>query len=494
MANRTTPIATALALIVLGLSTPSALAWKFAVMGDSQWDQYDPTGNNVNTVAVNAIKACNQAFISAGVSFVVQVGDQFDLEGEDNAGLRTRLEANSDLNLAGIPYYALRGNHDGGLGTQAFFNEYFIPASTDARPVSICAADTSSYAVTVNNVKIVLLDFTSASGDSAMLDQTTSWMDEQLSLDDHQHAFVFQHRNLVGQAHKNNMFGESDDENPDQQNQFYATLAKNGVRYDISGHDHMHYRSIVTSPDGLSRVHQLICCATSSRYYTPSAPFSARDEPISNETGRIGYYIFDIDGPRVTVDFYETIPLENGDVAENPTWTLAESFGYSLNGKEFLVSAGSDFAGVADSYKTTGMSLSGTNGDVATTFDGRPVVKDINTGWTDRTGALLSEILTLWGLRDIGQSSMATAFATLTMSYDASGLVNDPHIAWKNDDGTWLALGSVVNPDGTISALISGDGDYAVVPEPSIMSLVLISGTMLVQKRASRRRADYGRP
>jgi len=49
-----------------------------------------------NGVAVNQAKACNQAFVNAGVDFVIQVGDLGN--SGTTAGLCNQLDANSLLN------------------------------------------------------------------------------------------------------------------------------------------------------------------------------------------------------------------------------------------------------------------------------------------------------------------------------------------------------------------------------------------------------------
>lgn len=64
------------------------------------------------------------------------------------------------------------------------------------------------------------------------------------------------------------------------ENEFIACMQDNGVPLVISGHDHNHYLSTVTSPDGKSKVDQLITQTDSSKFYTPSAPYSNNDLKI----------------------------------------------------------------------------------------------------------------------------------------------------------------------------------------------------------------------
>ena len=84
-----------------------------------------------------------------------------------------------------------------------------------------------------------------------------------------------------------------------------ASMQANGVRYVISGHDHHHYNSVVTSPDqqqpGAPAHHRSPTVPSST---PPARPSRANDVPVEQDLDRIGYYIFTVDGPRVTIDYY----------------------------------------------------------------------------------------------------------------------------------------------------------------------------------------------
>lgn len=320
--------AAALALVTCG--TAPAEQWSFGVMGDTQWGCKSDMANNPNSVPVGIIKQINTEFFNHGVKFVIQVGDLTD-DGSI-AGLKTRFDANDSLKSAGIDFYALRGNHEDNRAAQKFFRKHCIPESTSSAKVSINPSDHTSYSVTCNNTKLVLLDITAADSTSAM-DADTSWMDSELAADDHTNAFVLGHKNLQGQNHKDNMFGDGNDANPAQQNSFIADLARHNVPLYISGHDHMHNRSTVTSPDGKSSVQQLICASDSYKFYNPQTPFSSRNVQISQELYTIGYYIFTVDGTKVKVDYYAA---PNGvgdhDLIETPSlrFSLHESWTYDF--------------------------------------------------------------------------------------------------------------------------------------------------------------------
>jgi hypothetical protein len=230
----------------------------------------------------------------------------------------------------------------------------------------------------------------------------------------------------------------------------------------MSGHDHMHHRAIVKGPlpnlDGShSQVQEIMCSSNSYKFYIPQTTSNDTtynlpafgmllETPIQQELFAVGYYIFTVDGPRVTVEYYSS---PNGcagdcDLTATPVLTFSkrETFGYSLNGQEFLVPQGGSYTAVQDSlYGTDAKILSGTNGSMATDHAGRSQTKTVNTGWTRKTNRnTVSNVLTLWGMDDLG--SEQTDVYTLSMSYDrllpiqlGKGLLG---IATKDENGDWV--------------------------------------------------------
>lgn len=49
-------------------------------------------------------------------------------------------------------------------------------------------------------------------------------------------------------------------------------MDRGNVHTVASGHDHMHHRSLVVSPDGQSKVEQLIAGNDSAKFYPPRVP------------------------------------------------------------------------------------------------------------------------------------------------------------------------------------------------------------------------------
>ncbi|MEI6208540.1 MAG: metallophosphoesterase [Desulfuromonadales bacterium] len=493
------------------LTKPSAAAWSFGVMADTQWIGADD-GKNPNTVAVSIIQQLNQEFIKKGVKFVVQVGDITD-SGSVTA-IDTTALFRQPLYNAGIGFFPLRGNHeDKGAASIAEYKNVFpqtqngkmnatpFASISSAKRVNPDAALQPSPTVTgsaftigtnfsspsVNgstNLKglsyafdyaptsgtgatFVLLDqFTPADGKN--VDGTTfslataiaaqqSWIDSVLSgRAANTHAFTFSHKGVITENHVDALFGNDPSASPVAQDAFIKSLATNNVAYHMLGHDHIYDRSIITTTDGGSyKFHQILCASDSSKFYIPSTPAVdvlydlmglgtttgkstkqiARQTQIVQELNTIGYYIFTVDGPTVTVDYYSA-PVyptySSGEylISASPTLVFSkrDTFGKSLNGKEFVVAQGMPYNSyVQDSYKnsstgktTTAQILGGVNGTALFDGSGRPLNKAVDTGWAPKTSATASDVLTLWGMA-IGLGSSTSDTYALSLSFDPTG-------------------------------------------------------------------------
>jgi hypothetical protein len=257
-------------------------------------------------------------------------------------------------------------------------------------------------------------------------------------------------------------------------NTFLSLLAANNVKYMISGHDHHHYNSIVTSPDNASQVHQLICQSDSSKFYTPANPVSPNDAPVEQDLYRVGYYVFTVDGPRVTIDYYAdthgnwqsdgnypygSIDLVNYPNKVTPTFAFAKrsTTGYSLNGKEILVSQGGSYVLTDDTSKavvngetgyfgTTAKVLNGTNGSTSATNYGKATKKAVDTGWAPKPAVYGagSDVFTLWGMTDLGSDRSDTY--VLSMTIDPA---IDLSIDRQNHGFLTVIAGLTRNPDGS---------------------------------------------
>lgn len=551
------------ALFVL-LQLPVALLaapWKFGVMGDTQWTCPDPAGKNPRTVPVSIIEQVNRQFIDAGVKFVIQVGDLSD-DGRE-VSEEERVVAARSLIDAGIGFFAFRGNHeaqkkndngygaassrqrypqtrDGGFVTQA--GKHYTIGSNFSSPIKVSRdLDGLSYSfdrgegeerarfVFIDNWPLpgrVVANSTHYPSGYTIADQQP-WISERLDKRKRRtpHAFVLSHQPMIGEGHQDTLFSGYANEHTDWQNAFFASLQQNGVRYYICGHDHLHQRSIITSPDGKSQVEQLIAQSVSTKFYKPGYLDDARwfgqksrEISISQERETVGYYIYTIDGPTVTVDYYSddhghwqsdaSYPqgASRPDTGVTPTFHFVkkESWSYSLNGKQFLVPQGASYTVVSDRFSGSearildGFNASESKDDTLDTAGGkgRPLAKAVNTGWiavdyskpADRN--LASSIFLLSGLGEQGNDRTDTF--VLSMNYDPAktraiaggrfGLVSKNAAGrWINAveantvgtatfiDGPWkpgYALGShgIDRKRHRVWAVLNHDGAFAVGP------------------------------
>jgi hypothetical protein len=180
----------------------------------------------------------------------------------------------------------------------------------------------------------------------------------------------------------------------------------------------------------------------------------------------------------VTVDYYAasvgtpTLASDHGEytISSTPWLNFAkeDSFGYSLNGKEFFVPEGGSYTQVKDTFRgTTAQILGGSNTSTATDSEGRPFTKDVTTGWAPDTSCdgLASNVFTLWGLTDVGGSASDTY--TLSLSY--RGWSHGVTLVTKNARGCWVKAADG-NLCGTAKAVVGpwkasyGLGTYGVDP------------------------------
>ncbi|MEI8186993.1 MAG: metallophosphoesterase [Chlorobiaceae bacterium] len=511
---KTALILAVLLSLVIGAASASAEPWKFGVMGDSQWTTADPANANPSTVPVAIINQVNQEFIKAGVKFVIAVGDLSD-DGNDISEM-TRAKAAQPLIDAGIGFFPFRGNHEtvginNSFGLPVFRSNYpqtrtgsFTKTDHQQYTVGGCFSSpievsddlngmsySFDYGDQENKARFVIIDTwaTPTKVDKNpngyaygyTVNDQQAWISSRL--DKHarktEQAFVFSHQPLMAEGHQDTMFNGGTNSNPEWQNNFFASMQDNGVKYFISGHDHIHQRSIIASPDGKSHIEEIICASNSSKFYTPK-PLDdlkwfgqkTRETSIAQERYTVGYYIYTVDGPRVTIDYYSddhgswmsdaSFPNGAGKAVTGITpafhFIKKETWSYSTNGREFLIPQAASYAKVSDSFNgTIARILDGTNNSIERdgtleTKDGigRKLTKTVDTGWIEKqvplqskNGACLaSNIICLTGMGDLGRQQ--TDVYTLSISYDPDKL--HPHhgkdglfaLATKDVDGNWV--------------------------------------------------------
>ena len=425
-----------------------------------------------------------QELFNAGIGFYPLSGNHDDGESGELTTIYPQTQ-NAIMNMTPAGAFAVP-NPD--AATQPFpvqsgrpFKVGTISASP-AAPDGLAGLD---YAVDYRNARLVFLDQFSTPSDPAheALDSNdVAWMNGQLAgRPAGTQAFVFGHKGIITENHTDTLFGNDPSADPSLQDTFISDLQNNGVHYYIGGHDHMYNRALVASPDFKSSVQDIISQSDASKFYIPlgapgngTAPlpdykqsndytydvpaFGAPREteiaqqaavgPATTGTVHVGYFIVTVDGPKVTVDYYSapvTATL-NGSVyligtTPKMTFVKQETFGYSLNGKEFFVPQGKPYTTVADQFQgTKARILGGTNDSTATDAAGRELTKDVTTGWTcrPRHHGLASNVLTLWGLADVGASSTDTYALSMSTSRCNGRDAQLGTLVAKNDEGRWV--------------------------------------------------------
>jgi len=337
-----------------------------------------------------------------------------------------------------------------------------------------------TYSFDVNNARFVLIDQFNPpdnmgpNGQAAYSINTTvvqqkPWISSVLSNKPAgiQHSFVFSHKGLITQQHIDTLFGDCPADaatavyNGKTQagsvgmNDFIRTLSSNKAKLYFCGHDHIHNRSIVKSTDdnGAAQVTHILCQSASSKFYTPNennaagqAPvppctsndafycpttpasvYGTRQTQLSQELYTVGYYIVTVDGANVSVDYYSAPTYsvfssgKENQINTTPTlnFTKRETFGYSQNGKQFVLGNGASFTAVQDTGPsgTVAKILSGNNNNPTTDPSGRQFYNSVNTGWKAETTDIASDILVLWGMGYTLGSSQTDVY-TLSLSYD----------------------------------------------------------------------------
>jgi hypothetical protein len=480
----------AFALVLMLARPASAEPWRFGIISDTQWPT-SPDGKNPYTDAVNVVRHVNQEFIRHGVKFVVQVGDLTDkgtttspvapascpvplVDGAcpwsvGKAAMDVRATFAQDLYNAGIGFFPLRGNHESNAAAATEFLRIYPQTGSGVNnqtPADALVATTMygaqavrggpftvgsgfatepgfeglTYAFDFDNARFVLYDQftpTSNASHSVMTDADAKWIGEQVAARPAGgHAFLFAHKGFITENHQDTLFGADPSANAPLQNTLMASLAGAGVRYHFGGHDHVHNRAIVTSPDGASTIQNVIAASDSYKFYIPQVPSNdarydlpafgfLRENQLAQEMFTVGYYIVTVDGPQVTVDYWASPNDCNGDCDETNdvipyTFTKRETFGYSLNGKEFVVPQDASYTVVSDAFQgTTANILDGHNGSGVKDYAGRAVSHAVDTGWTPRACGSASAALRLWGMSSMvpGIAADETDTYVLSMSY-----------------------------------------------------------------------------
>jgi hypothetical protein len=487
------------------------------------------TGSQVN-IDTRALYA--QDLYNAGIGFYPLRGNHEvdDDPSYTNSGLEMRYafpqigtgvnnNTPADITTALIPTADLSNNPPA-----AKKGRTFTVGTNFSEPTAVNYHNNSvSYSFRYNNATFVLLDQFNVKGEylpSTIADQQP-WIDSVLkNRPKNTQAFVFAHKNILGGNHKDNMFGANYANDPgdgfgvnvaalspdeqaglaakiDAENAFIASMQKYNVPLVISGHDHHHYLSQVTSPDGLSKVNQLITQSDSSKFYTPKTPASDNDVAIQQDLGRIGYYIFTVGGTEVTIDYYADDSGIGYGTGNTPFhFVKVSTVSYNLNGMDPIVAPGGSYAMSDDTTKASAMDkgfkgtsmaiLDGTNVSpiaAGSTNYGKAIEEDVTTGWEPAESGLSSDILVLSGMSLLpGQWTDQYVLSMSTSSGKGKGFSqngsNKNILLTQDQNGKWVSAVSM-NIGGTAQFVTGpwqagyGLGTYGVDPRTNSVWAVL---------------------
>lgn len=295
-------------ILSFGNALHAETPWKFGIMGDTH--DAPPHLPGSEGVALDYIRVLNQAFINHKVDFVVQCGDLADSQnGQTPKGLEKRLEAVEPLEKAGIPFYAIRGNHDDGPKRAKEFSELFMPGGKRSKleePQGF-VRNGENFAFRHKNASLYFLD-SELSLKPDQLVKFSEWMKSYRSAPNRpNHCILFTHRPLRTPANfRENLFALKNEFSENEQNAFYNNLKASGVNLLASAHLHAHIRAKVKSPDQKTSLDTFVC-APSGNKILPSPiclPLAAHDQILYYRTSCVGYYIVTVHDDKLHIDFY----------------------------------------------------------------------------------------------------------------------------------------------------------------------------------------------
>jgi hypothetical protein len=198
---------------------------------------------------------------------------------------------------------------------------------------------------------------------------------------------------------------------------------------------------------------------------------------VSQEKNNVGFYIYTVNGPTVTVDYYSDINGNFGDTNKwpnkivdetgyascvTPTFNFVkkETWSFSLTGKNFIVPEGKDYTVVMDDFAGTfAKILGGTNNSASVNDLGKSFVKKVNMSWDfeKKYDNLHSNILTLTGMADFNSTITDTYALSMSCNDKMSG--NNPKYYLAARDSNGLFINAVDLNEGGIKRFVNGPWD-----------------------------------
>jgi hypothetical protein len=293
-------------------------AWTFLVYGDSR-------GSGTGDAEVNnaILSELARATVAENPAFVLVPGDL--VNSGDEAAFQLWRNGNQTYDnmrpvyQAGIGVYPVLGNHD--TSDIAAFQSVFGADLPDNGP----SGETDrTYTVTSNNALILGLD------EYATPHQVNqAWVDAQLATVDPnvtQHVFAFGHEPAFKTLHSDCL-----DDDPQQRDAFWNSLAAAGGRAYFAGHDHFYDHAAIDDGDGNpdNDVQQFIVATAGAPLYSAGAydgeNTSFTPTNVYHEQ-QYGYLAVTIDGEQVSMVWkHRTGPDTFEATAEVFSYTVAHT-------------------------------------------------------------------------------------------------------------------------------------------------------------------------
>jgi PKD repeat protein len=263
---------------------PATKAWRFAFVGDT----HTPLSTIPSEIA--------SAVVNDGVRLMIVAGDLVEVgTGSSPNVLANRLAAWSNafvsVSAAGIPIYALRGNHENDVTDNlGIWNSFF------AMPGNGPSGETNlTYSFATNNALFIGLD------DYVNIHRVNQlWLGRQLGLNQQPHLFVFGHEPAFKAFHTDGL-----DDYPTERNAFWNSLAAAGAKVYLCGHDHFYNVARIDDGDGnpANDLYQFIVGTGGStnwpvnryNYDGTNGPFTPVN--VASVTNTYGYLLVEISGP-----------------------------------------------------------------------------------------------------------------------------------------------------------------------------------------------------
>lgn len=309
-------IALFLALLFPMVQAAPTAPWRIAIISDTH--DSPPRIPGSEGVAVNFIHTIYAEILKHHqVDMVVQVGDMTDAEGSIPVnGLAKRKELNKVLEEKGIPFYAVRGNHEEPPFRAEQFRKLFLPSGKQG--AKGLATRNLNYGIRHKNASLYFMDINLS---PEQLVDFSEWVKRNRSKANSapRHCLIFTHRPLqTPMQFRECLWGRYNNSAAEQQNIFYRNLREAGVRFIISGHLHTHDLYSITSPDGKNTFTSLICAPAGNKVLPLPFlfPSGSRIKTLQYRSGITAYYILTIYPDSMTLDTYAA--PNNGTTDKGP--------------------------------------------------------------------------------------------------------------------------------------------------------------------------------